>query len=165
MLKIFFEGEDGCPKITINDIEAYFSTVELTGTIEEKLAINKIDLGTYKNSTQFEDRFNVTLYTDELSTGCKACLLVLNKPNDVISLKECGDNAVTAIVHLCHDGTIVLRKDQMYSFGWFHKDYANIDVLINGYSFKSIDRLKDYMDNEYPLEPIDGVEKYVEKQC
>ena len=45
----------------------------------------------YKIRSRFED---ITLNTDQLSTGCKTVLNVLYFPDKVFCLKECGNNAL-----------------------------------------------------------------------
>ena len=48
-------------------------------------------LSKYKIRSRFED---ITLNTDQLSTGCKTVLNVLYFPDKVFCLKECGNNAL-----------------------------------------------------------------------
>ena len=57
--------------------------------------VEVIDEGKLIDSRTFVDRFGVTLYTSCLSTGCKAALLV-NNIDDVVDLRECGINAISA---------------------------------------------------------------------
>lgn len=45
----------------------------------------------YKIRSRFDD---ITLNTDQLSTGCKTVLNVLYFPDKVFCLKECGNNAL-----------------------------------------------------------------------
>ena len=54
-------------------------------------------LSKYKIRSRFED---ITLNTDQLSTGCKTVLNVLYFPDKVFCLKECGNNALE-ILYSC----------------------------------------------------------------
>ena len=73
----------------IRDPEAYSSCLEL------------------RDGSRFLDRFGVTLYTQQLSTGCKAALMV-NNSDKVIDLRECGVNAISAILSLCKSGRVAM---------------------------------------------------------
>ena len=63
----------------------------------------------YKIRSRFED---ITLNTDQLSTGCKTVLNVLYFPNKVFCLKECGNNALE----------ILYGSEE----GYIYSDYAMI---------------------------------------
>lgn len=67
----------------------------------------------YKIRSRFED---ITLNTDQLSTGCKTVLNVLYFPNKVFCLKECGNNAL----------------EILYGFeeGYVYSDYAMISFTM-----------------------------------
>ena len=80
--------------IELNDI---FFNQNTAAKLDERAAkyIQIIDgselLSKYKIRSRFED---ITLNTDQLSTGCKTVLNVLYFPDKVFCLKECGNNAL-----------------------------------------------------------------------
>lgn len=91
----------------VRDPEAYFVKTEICCDDTDKQLVSIIDEGTLIDSSRFLDRFGATLYTTQLSTGCKAGLLV-NNSDDVIDLRECGMNALSAILSLCKDGRVAM---------------------------------------------------------
>lgn len=62
----------------IRDPEAYFSCLELRCDDIDRDLVRVIEEGTLLDGSRFLDRFGVTLYTQQLSTGCKAALMVNN---------------------------------------------------------------------------------------
>ena len=80
--------------IELNDI---FFNQNTATRLDDRAAkyIQMIDgselLSKYKIRSRFED---ITLNTDQLSTGCKTVLNVLYFPDKVFCLKECGNNAL-----------------------------------------------------------------------
>lgn len=162
MLKLSIT-ESNVDKTSIIDIEALFSQIRLKGTFEEKTVISKIEQGKYNDETSFIDRYGYKLHLSELSTGCKAALCVLNKPNLQISLIECGINAIDVILTICKNGSVIMRER-----GITIKDYSEdgkIEVELDGYLFTTVERLNYYLFDERPLEPdfsIGGIE-YVQK--
>lgn len=62
----------------IRDPEAYFSCLELRCDDIDRDLVRVIEEGTLLDGSRFLDRFGVTLYTQQLSTGCKAALTVNN---------------------------------------------------------------------------------------
>ncbi len=150
-------------EIPKTDIEALFKQIRIKGTPEEKAVISKIELGKYNDDSSFIDRFGYKLYLSELSTGCKAALCVLNKPDLQINLMECGINALDVILTTCKTGSVIMRER-----GITIKDYSEngkIEVKLDGYLFTTVERLNYYLFNERPFEPdfsIGGIE-YVQK--
>ncbi len=133
------------------DIEALFKQIRIKGTNEEKAVISKIEQGKYNDDTSFIDRFGYKLYLSELSTGCKAALCVLNKPDMQIDLIECGINALDVILSICKSGSVIMRER-----GVTIKDYSEdgkIEVELDGYLFTTVDRLNYYLFNERPFTP------------
>ena len=80
--------------IELNDIFFNQNTATKLDDRAEKY-VQMIDgselLSKYKIRSRFED---ITLNTDQLSTGCKTVLNVLYFPDKVFCLKECGNNAL-----------------------------------------------------------------------
>ncbi len=80
--------------IELNDIFFNQNTATKLDNRAEKY-IQMIDgselISKYKIRSRFED---ITLNTDQLSTGCKTVLNVLYFPDKVFCLKECGNNAL-----------------------------------------------------------------------
>lgn len=148
MLKIFLDDLPYDKKI-IHDVEKGFSKLQLKCTEKEKKLVQTIEQGQLLDSVSFIDRFGYKLYLSELSTGCKAALCVLNYKDIVIDLVECGRNARDAIITLCDEGAILMNTDSA-SVSWDPVCEPKIDVTINNYCFSSIQRLNDYIFNEFP---------------
>ncbi|WP_294238574.1 DUF4869 domain-containing protein [Pseudobutyrivibrio sp.] len=63
-----------------------------------KPVIAKIDGATLVEKYKFKSIFNAELLDiDKLSSGCKTALNILYFPNALVSIKECGDNALSVI--------------------------------------------------------------------
>lgn len=115
MITIFKNKED-IPKnkeyVELNDV---FFNQNTAAKLDEraKPIIEKIDastlLGKYKIRSRFDD---ITLNTDQLSSGCKTVLNVLYYPDKVFCLKECGNNAL----EILYD----------FEYGYVYSDYALI---------------------------------------
>lgn len=149
MLKIFID--DSTDNMCNTDIELLFKTITITGTDEERGIISKIEQGEYNDSVSFIDRFGFKLYLTELSTGCKAALCVLNKPDILINLRECGINALDVIITTCKTGNVIIR-DRGITINDYSDD-GNIEVELDDYVFTTVDRLNHYIFNERPFEP------------
>lgn len=144
MLNIYVYGEEPQDLEIERDIERIFAMTKLKGTEKERLAIQLIDKGQWKDADTFIDRFGVRLYTSELSTGCKAILSVLNNPDIGMDLKECGLNARDAVLSLCDAGNVLINdtsvtfndysQDGKVSIGYREKEFTTMDSF-NEYFF------------------------------
>lgn len=151
MLTIYFDGEplDGM-KVIVMDVEEEFKKIKLAGTDLEMKLIEEIDNAKWNDSHSFIDRFGFKLYMSELSTGCKAALLVVNMPEAIINIRECGLNARDAIISLCPNGNVLVMDNGITFIDLSEND---IQVKVDQYKFSTIDRLNDYIQNERPFEP------------
>ena len=150
MLKLCI-AESNSLETPTTDIEALFKQIRIKGTDEEKAVISKIEQGKYNDESSFIDRFGYKLYLSELSTGCKAALCVINKPDMQINLIECGINAIDVILSICKKGSVIMRER-----GVTIKDYSEdgqIEVELDGYLFTTVERLNYYLFDERPFEP------------
>ncbi len=114
MLNVYFDAPNNI-KVT-TDIEERFKgeVVERTPLIEALM--REIEGASYNDPISFIDRFGYKLTTRELSTGCKAAILVATYPDEVFDLLECGNNARDSILRHCKDGNVIVR-DNGYDFG------------------------------------------------
>lgn len=106
MLQVF-DAEN--KKADVVDIEAAFSRLEIPMVDSVQHMIQAIDEGQMVDTATFKDRFGVTLYLSELSTGCKAAICAVLLPDEIIDLQECGLNARDAIFNYCEEGKILLH--------------------------------------------------------
>ncbi len=106
MLQVF-DAEN--KKADVVDIEAAFSRLEIPMMDSVQHMIQAIDEGQMVDTATFKDRFGVTLYLSELSTGCKAAICAVLLKNKTIDLQECGLNARDAIFNYCEEGKILLH--------------------------------------------------------
>lgn len=149
MLTIFVDTVDS-NKI-VRNVEEQFAKIRLTGREIERRIISKIEQGTYNDEYSFIDRFGYKLYNTELSTGCKAALCVVNCPDLIIDLIECGMNARDIIIGLCKDGKVLIRENGVTIADYFNEP---IDVKVDNYRITSVDRLNKYIFSERPFEPV-----------
>lgn len=177
MLKLIMKGYDTLQNCdVVHDIDAEFSSIEVKDTETNRRLIKGIDNATLIDSKYIKDRFGCKLSINDLSTSCKAALLLCDEPDKIIDLSECGYNAVQVILRSVKNGTALIEYNPS-SFGYTseenkekarslvkdHKEYrVPIDVYNDEYKFSSLDRLAYYLENEKPLSPdmeIPGIEK------
>lgn len=155
-LKIIVQEEEQEHKQNIDNI---FDKLKLQVTDLNKQIVKNIEQGELISNQAFIDRFGYKLFTSELSTGCKAALIIANTPNVILDTIECGENAVDVMINFVDKGTIIIQ-DRDITF----VDYNNnkCDIELDGYKFTSIDRLNYYYFDERPYKPdldIKGVEE------
>lgn len=150
MLEIFIERPEN--EKVIEDVEMAFLEIKLKGTELEKKVIESIENGKWNDDKSYIDRFGFKLYNSEMSTGCKAALVVINNPNEIISLNECGFNARDIIVSNCNNGKVYVENAEYVTFDDISYS-GQIDVKIDGYAINSISRLNYYINNERPYKP------------
>lgn len=148
-LKILFKGEQNeLNKEVIDDVERAFAAIRLKGTTEERNIIKYIDKAEYNGELSFIDRFGYKLYTSELSTGCKAALCVINYPDKIVDLRECGYNARDAVINFCKEGNILIEDNSIT----VRKLVDEISVNLDGYGFNDVNELNYYVDDVRPYE-------------
>lgn len=144
MLSInFVKDFEDAPSDTIRDVECEFARRSFNPDEHDVQLINMIEGASVHGSGCLIDRFGIRFFSDGLSTGCKAALLV--KPGGPpVSLEECGYNAIHFIVNYC-SGTVVTRQPQ--------GDYMDYLVrpepvfLVNGVTLNGVEALNNYMDS------------------
>lgn len=137
------EINDGIPKM---DIEEEFDLLD--GILDTKInreILKSIEQSQYYDKYNVLDRFGAKLNIRNLSTGCKAALLVANSSKK-IDLSECGFNARDFIITRISNGSIVLHNSGVSIAG--NKD-INIDAIIDNKHFKTVRELDDYIQEEY----------------
>lgn len=160
MLYIKIGDEESGIRRAKTDIEKLFFGVKLKGTEEEKLMIEKIEHGTWNDTASYIDRFGFKLYFSEMSTGCKAALCILNCKEEEIDIAECGLNARDIIISLIKEGKIIINYLDAPICDYSKEQ--EIDVCVDGYRFRKMDRLNYYLSEERPFAPDfsrQGIEK------
>ena len=101
MLNIYI-GKENLPKdkALINDADAAIMLVTVIGTDFQRLVLERVEHGVYKDQRVFTDRFGNNLYYTDMSTGAKALMLVDALHDKVINCAECGENALSMLSHL-----------------------------------------------------------------
>ncbi len=108
-LTVYLKGEGPANTDVIKDIEAYFRLATNLTSEYARVVLSEIEQSTpSQDGTGFIDRFRHFLYWSELSTGCKAALLVGSTPK-CVDVSECGFNAVQAILRYATAGAIVMH--------------------------------------------------------
>lgn len=148
MLKLVIDEQGNAP---LTDVEELFRQIKVKGTPKEREVISKIEQGTYNDENSFIDRYGYKLYLSELSTGCKAALCVLNKPDVQINLIECGINALDVILTVYKNGSVIMRDRDVTIRDY--SEHEDIEVELDGYLFTTVDRLNYYLFEERPFKP------------
>ena len=129
---------------TRTDINKMFDMIDVKGTEKERLALQLIDKATYKNELEVIDRFGDKISINNISTGCKAVIVILNSKEPVSTI-ECGMNALSVIFSLCDNGTIYVRDIWDKFPVVYNSDAVNIEI--DGMTFKSFKAFNDYWYN------------------
>lgn len=93
----------------VSDVEDAFLDIKLSGSELERKILRKIEGASFYSSSFFLDRFSAKLPVSDLSTGCKAALVVASRPDLLVDTKECGFNARDTIVTDISDGNIIVE--------------------------------------------------------
>lgn len=129
---------------TRTDINKMFDMIDVKGTEKERLALHLIDRATYKNELEVIDRFGDKISISNISTGCKAVIVILNS-NEPVSTIECGMNALSTIFSLCDSGTVYVRDIWDKFPEVVSSDKVNIEI--DGKKFESFKAFNDYWYN------------------
>ena len=130
----------------IRDPEAYFSCLELRCDDIDRDLVRVIEEGTLLDGSRFLDRFGVMLYTQQLSTGCKAALMV-NNSDKVIDLRECGVNAISAILSLCKSGRVAMTAPATDLSDFTNGSRVSVNVM--GRVFHSMREVDAFLRGEF----------------
>ena len=149
------------------DVDVEFLKLSVADTPLVRTLLKEIERAEYCSPTSFIDRYGFKLPIDHLSTGCKTALLVALKPDLLVDLSECGDNARDAILMKCRDGHIKMHFPLSMIAGGrdLYKEERDIDVAINGFRITNVYRLNDYFfmdmlkDPAHPDLSSPGIEK------
>ncbi len=125
----------------IDDCEVSFKYIK--GISEKsKDLIKLIDKADYVDDKTITDRFGDKTFIDNLSTGCKTAICVVEYPDKWINTLECGLNALNAILTTCDEGNIIILDtgwDIPQTFG------SKISVCVDGKEFKKISDMNEYI--------------------
>lgn len=160
MLHIRIKSWEKIDKQARDDIDYLFELVKLRDDEITRKLLWEIDEARYNDSISIIDRFGMQLSLLDISTGCKAALLVAYNPDIEYDLTLCGWNARDAIIKNIKNGRILLLDEGITIS--YDEDTEEIDVEMNGYRFTTVPRLNDYIHDEWPLEPdldTDGVKR------
>ncbi len=140
--------ENKCDIVNINKA---FRKIKLKKSSMIESFIKEIDNGELIDSVSFKDRFGIKLETEELSTGCKAAIVLDNNPQSIVSLIECGDNALISILKHCNMGKAIIY-DRISMFDALNPYSIQIDVKLDKYRFSNLGRLNYYITDEQGYE-------------
>ena len=125
----------------IDDCEVSFKYVKDISE-KSKVLMKLIDRADYVDNFTIIDRFGDKTFIDNLSTGCKTAICVVEYPDKWISTLECGLNALNAILTTCDEGNIIILDtgwDIPMTFG------GEINVSIDGKVFNKLPDLNEYI--------------------
>lgn len=133
MLNIFLRDDNiKFEKEVVRDVEREFARLRVKGTDLDKLLIEKIEKGKYNDVNSYIDRFGYKLHYEDMSTSCKAALCVVNLPDKIIDLIECGYNGRDTIIKFCSNGNIIMDDNSLTISTQYGND---IDVKLDSYRF------------------------------
>lgn len=169
MLRIIDSNFDDVSNYNVeHNVEKLFDTIVLKGTPTERKIIELIEKGHWNDGNSFIDRFGYKLRIEELSTGAKAVLCVLNCEDIVVDTIECGLNAISAMICFCKSGNILLRINKLCIDCDIEDsmDDTSIDVRIGNLRFFDLSALLEYVNggsyrDENDIEEIKGVIEHV----
>lgn len=143
MLRVYFEEfmEHKYDKI-IDDVDVAFAVLNVTGSDVDKALLRDIEQAEYLSNGEVFDRFGFKIRMDDISSGCKAALLIANQSRPV-DITECGLNAEDAILRHCRTGVAVSRYRN--SFGSKVADHENVDIAFDGIRFRDLTRFDQYV--------------------
>lgn len=155
MLTIYIKGQTLPEGLDIReDAELEFARIRVTDTEYNRKAIKEIEEGEYYSDDRFIDRFDRPLFLNNLSTGCKAALVVGNNPDIVLDLKECGLNAIDFIVANCNTGNILIKYPTnnigLVKSKTGYSD-TSIDVIFDDGKFTNTRDLNHYIEVLWPF--------------
>lgn len=141
-LTIYVRGENdsNIQLPIVHDVEIQFHKTRLYKNDYNIKALNEIEKATYNDEFSFIDRFGFKLYTDSMSTGCKAAICVHEFSDTVVDVLECGTNVLNFIISNCTSGAILIDRGAM---GFYKK--GPVDVILDGKRFTDCDALVDYI--------------------
>ena len=152
---IYVKGIDA-PPVYEPDIEKCFSMLTLTGDDVEKKFLYDIDGASFYDDTLFfiKDRYDCKISVWNLSTGCKAALVVYHNPDKAFNCVEAGDNAIAAILKYCEYGNIIIANT-----AYLLKFNEAIDRSIKylDYKFESLQDFAEYMRVRWANKPSDDI--------
>ena len=125
----------------IDDCEVSFKYVKDISE-KSKVLMKLIDRADYFDNFTIIDRFGDKTFIDNLSTGCKTAICVVEYPDKWINTLECGLNALNAILTTCDEGNIIILDtgwDIPMTFG------SKISVCVDGKEFKKISDMNEYI--------------------
>lgn len=141
---------------TVFNVDGEFVKTEIKDINTAELMIKLIDKGTFHGGSTFTDRFGIELPITDLSTGCKAAILVNELRDRKILGFECGENAIGEIVKHYKYGNIIIYEPLSGIFTSTHDKNGksvSIDARVDNYRFTSLDRLNYYFREERPDNP------------
>lgn len=136
----------------VNDVDCAFGEIEIPTNNQLVLkAVRGIAHARVLEPGAFIDEFGYKLPIQFLPTGCKAAIIAMLKPENIINLSEAGRNAVNLIVSNIKNGAIYIPA---YDIDLYNAKDDTCDVMIYGkdWRFTSIRRLNYYIKEEMGLE-------------
>lgn len=134
----------------IYDIERQFrllSIDEMSRSDKVREVIAEVEQGKYEGKSYFIDRFGNKLGIENLSTGCKAAIIMVCGINKKVSLLECGTNAIVSIFKHVYNGDVIMySRDSM--FDTLRPERIQVDIALDGYRFTNLARLNYYITDE-----------------
>lgn len=95
----------------INDIDAFFGNNTLVNDDFTKLVLTRIEKAKDYRDDTFVDKYGITLYSGNLSTGAKILLSIKYYPNYIFNAIELGYNAAELLSYIESGKVYIANRD------------------------------------------------------
>ena len=113
MLNVYLKREDIITDTEIIDSNDILFNFDLYNSlkVDDRIirVMKSIDNAEYLQDTDMRSRFGNITSMENLSTGCKTVINILNHPDLIINCVECGDNVLHEIFCYIKRGNILLE--------------------------------------------------------
>lgn len=143
--KLEKEGKtaESLPLPVIDDVEEAFGTISLVDDEITRKILKYVEKGDFLSNTHYRDRFGCKLSLFDMSTGCKAALLVHYRQDAIIDTKECGLNARDAIIRYCINGNALFYEKGVSINMNDINDVENVSIMYRGIFYRNIAEFND----------------------
>ena len=149
MLNVYINREDAENTMEVmNNNDALFNYDLYNGlTVTEtiKKIMKSIDNAEYIQGMDMRSRYGNITSMENLSTGCKTAINIINHPELIIDCVECGDNVLHKIIKSCNKGNV------LFTFLPSNKDKGISINMVTAQGGQVVNNLNDFIRfaNEY----------------
>ena len=143
MLKVFLGSNYIFMKDKISMVSEYFNAMYDSSWLSSKMArkiIREVDKSEYIDGEYIQSPVYGGISPRDLSSGCKALLILLNEPDKIVSGDRLGDNCFPLLFEMAKD------KDYTITLAhWFDFDRVGSFAMVNARTGDVIDTPLEFM--------------------